>query len=120
MTDKEFTVRWGIHFDCFEFDPIERKQQQWFGPTIFGIAPPNIQELTGKVHSRISYQPADFWTEYTKCKRKEDLLFNCDVLIDKNCVIKIYNGYFTGVDIFPFDNTMNLSFTCEHYETIFY
>ena len=119
MTDKEFTIKWGIPFDCFELDPVERKQQQWFDP-VFGITSTTIQELTGKVHSRMSYQPADFWTEYTRCNKKEDRLFNCNVLIDKNCVIKIYNGYFTSVDIFPFDNTMNLSFTCEHYETIFY
>ena len=119
MTDKEFTIKWGIHFDCFELAPLEREQQQWFDP-VFGITSTTIQELTGKVHSRMPYQPADFWTEYTKCNRKEDRLFNCNVLIDKNCVIKIYNGYFTSVDIFPFDNIMNLSFTCEHYETIFY
>ena len=120
MTDKEFTIKWGIHFDCFEFDPIERKQQ-WFGPIFGGTKTiPNIQELTGKVHSHMSYQPADFWTEYTKCNRKEDRLFNCDVLVNKNCVIKIYNGYFTSINVFPFDNTMNLFFSCEHYETIFY
>lgn len=123
MTDKEFTIKWGIHFDCFELNPIERKQQRFissaYGTTIPTVTP-NIPELTGKVHSHIPYQPADFWMEYTRCKRKEDLLFNCNVLVNKSCMVKIYNGYFTAIDIFLADNTMDLSFNCEYYETIFY